>query len=306
MYTFSQTLATALAANNPQRVLIEFYKKPDGTAYSPVKQFSNEDILVSNGVKLTEEINPATDLTIGQCTSAEIQFDMLNDSSQLANFEFGRFRAYLGARIDTGTPASGAKTKNFTEGGVSRLYEFAPLGVFIAQRPDIVVVKTISVDANDLMTLFDVDMPSAETLNITYPITLASLAAAMCSHVGVTLKSNSWLNSSLSVPKEPEQFESATMREVIGWIAEAGCSNARFSRGGQLEFVWFTTVSKTYNEHNYSEFTPTWYETAAIDGLHIRNADSTTEFKVATGENVYMIQDNPFLRQSDEEPEQGE
>lgn len=298
MYTFSNTLQTALAAGNPQRVLLEFFKTPDGTAYDPVVTFTNEDILIDGGVKLSFEFNSETDLTIGKCPSAQITFDMLNDREQLAEFEFGYFRAYLGARIDQGTPGGSAKTKTFTERGRSVLYEFAPLGTFISQRPDIVRKDTISVDANDQMVLFDVDMPSATDLNLTYPTTLYGIASAMCAYLGVTLAANSWLNSTLAVAKAPDAFANATMREVLGWIAEAGCSNARFTRGGLLEFAWFNTVNKTYDEHDYSAFTPAWYETEAIDGLHIRNADSTAEFVVGTGENAYMIQDNPFLRQT--------
>ena len=299
MYTFSQTMQTALAAGNPQRVLLEFTHKPNGTAYSPVKQFGNEDILISSGLKLNTEFIPDTDLAIGKCPSAEIQFEMLNDASQLSSFEFGKFVAYLGVRIDIGTPASGAKTKTYTENGNSKLYEFAPLGTFIAQRPDIVRKTTISVDANDQMTLFDVNMPSASALSISYPITLHNLASAMCAYVGVSLQSGTWLNDTKSVASEPEQFDGATMRDVISWIAEAGCCNVRFNRNGILEFVWFNTVQKSFSENNYSEFTPAWYATKAIDGLHIRNADSTTEYTVGTGSNAYMIQDNPFLRQSD-------
>lgn len=288
MQTLSTTLATAIAAGNPQRVLLEF------TDYNPVRQFSNEDIFVSNGVQLSAEFNSETDLTIGLCPSAEIQFSMRNDESQLANFEFGTFIAYLGARIDAGTPAASAKTKTFTENGQTVTYEFAPLGTFIAKRPDIVVKKIIDVDANDQMTLFDEDMPSGI---VAYPTTLSGLASALCTRVGVTLKSATFLNSTLAVSVEPEQFENATMREVIGWIAEAAGSIARFDRNGQLEFAWFQTVNKTFDENNYTEFTPTWYATQAVDGLHIRNADSTAEYTYGTGRNAYMIQDNPFLRQ---------
>ena len=298
MYELSQTLRTAISAGNPQRVLIEFTQTPDGTPYNPVVTFSNEDISITSGLTLTSDFNSETDLTIGQCPSAQIRFSMLNDGGQLENFEFGRFRAYLGARIDTGTPAQTAKTKTFTDG----LYEFAPLGTFDVQRPDIVRKKIIEVDANDLMTLFDKEMPSAEELGIDYEATqkptIGTIFTRMCSHLQVTYKTNTFLNSDIKVSKEPKQFEGATMREVLGWIAEAACSNARFNRDGQLEFAWLTTVNKVYDEHNYSEFSAAWYETQAIDSLHIRNADSTTELVLGSGDNAYMIQDNPFLRQS--------
>ena len=50
-----------------------------------------------------------------------------------------------------------------------------------------------------------------------------------------------------------------------------------------------------------------------IDGLNIRNADSTAELPLVydeqtgtissgNGTNIYMIQDNPFLRQPDASP----
>lgn len=293
MYTFSNTLHTALAAKNPQRVLLEF------TDYSPARQFSNEDIMLSQGLQLNTEFNSETDLTVGQCTSAEIRFTLRNDQSQLANFGFGTFTAYLGARIDTGTPASGAKTKTFTENGASALYEFAPLGVFIAERPNVVRSNVIDVTAHDQMQLFDVDMPGASDLGLTYPTTLATLVQRMCAYVGVTLQSAVFLNANLSVSKEPDVFSSSTMREVLSLIAEAACCMARFNRAGRLEFVWFNTTDKVYDEHNYSEMTQYWYETRAVDKLHIRNADSTTEYTTGSGTNAYMIQDNPFLRQSD-------
>lgn len=304
MQTLSQTLQTAIAAGNPQRVLFEFVADPDGTAYDPHVFFSNEDILVNEGVRLSQEFNSETDIAIGLTPSAQIRFTMLNDEEQLAEFGFGTFKAYLGARIDTGTPASGAVTKTFTERGRTVLYEFAPLGTFVTQRPDVVMSNTIDVDANDQMTLFDVDMPSAEDLNITYgnSLTLYALATAMCSYIGVTLKQSSWLNSTLTVTAEPDQFDGATMRDVIGWIAEAAASIARFTRDGQLEFVWFTPVNAEFDENNYTEFAATWYETKAIDSLHIRNSDQTSELVLKdqveqTDDNPYLIQDNPFLRQ---------
>ena len=299
MYQFSQTLQTALAAGNPQRALLEFTHKPDGTAYDPAVQFSNEDILLSKGIRLTEEFNSETDLRIGLCPSASIRFDMLNDVNQLAEFEFGTFTAYLGCRIDSGTPGENAKTKTFMERGQEAVYEFAPLGTFIAERPAIVKKKIIDMIANDQMILFDAPMPDAETLGISYPVTLGALCAAICANVGVTLKDETWLNSTMTVQEEPYDFEGSTMRDVLGWIAAAACSNARFSRDGKLAFIWFNPVEKTFDEHDYTEFRPTWYETKPIDGLDIQNSDSQNGITIGEGENIYNLYDNPFFRQPD-------
>lgn len=297
MYVLSSTLQTAISAGNPQRVLIEFITRPDGTAYDPVVQMSNEHLMMKDGLRLNSEFNSEKDLTIGLCPSAEITFSLVNDELQLSEFEFGTFIAYLGARIDEGTIGENAKKVQFQEGGETVWYEFAPLGTFIAQRPDIVRKQILEINANDQMVLFDEEIPDGL---FTFPCTLAELTSAMCTHLGVTLKTNTWLNSDIRVSARPEQFEGATLREVLSWVAEAACSNARFDRNGLLEFVWFNPVNKVYDEHDYSEFTPSWYEVQAIDRLHIRNADSTAELKWpvnGTGTNAYLIQDNPFLRQ---------
>lgn len=291
MYTVSQTLQEAISNGTPQRVLLEF---TDANV-----SFSNEDIVVSTGVELNEMFNSETDLTIGLCPSSEISFDMLNDEGQLEEFEFGKFKAWLGARIDSGTTDANAKTKTFTGTEYDGLFEFTPLGVFIADRPSVVKKKILSITANDQMQLFDVDMPSATDLGLSYPTTLSNLYTKLCNYVGVQYKTDAFLNSTITVSSEPEDFENATMREVLGWIAEAACSIARFDRDGILEMAWFNASNVVFDEHNYSEFTPAWYETKAIDKLHIRNADSTSEYTYGQGSNAYMIQDNPFLRQSD-------
>lgn len=292
MYTISQTLQAALAAGTPQRVLIEFP--------SAGIDFSNEDISISRGIELNEMFMSETDMTAGVCPSAEIQFDMLNDNGQLDEFEFGTFKAWLGARIDSGTPAQSAKTKTFVENGATRTYEFTPLGVFIAERPAVVRKKILSITANDQMTLFDVDMPSATALGVTYPTTLGTLFVKMCDYLSVSYASSTFMNSTLAVAKEPDEFEGASMRDVLAWIAEAACSIARFSRDGTLEMVWFVAVNKTYNEHYYSEFAYSWYETAAVDGIDIKNANSKAHTALGTNPtNVYAIMNNPFLRAND-------
>ncbi len=292
MYTISSTLQTALAAGTPQRVLLEFQ--------SADTVFSNEDISISRGIELNEMFMSENDMTAGLCPSAEIRFDLLNDNGQLENFEFGTFKAWLGARIVSGTPASGAKTKTFTEGGVSCTYEFTPLGVFIAERPAVVMKKILNITANDQMQLFDVEMPLPEDMNLTYPTTLGTLYSRICTYAGVQYKSGVFMNSTLIIAEEPNEFYGATMRDVLGWIAEAACSVARFDRDGVLEMVWFSAVNKSYDEHNYSEFAYAWYETEAVDGLTIENANSEESTVLGTDPaNAYLIRDNPFLRADD-------
>ena len=288
MYAVSTALRNALDAGKPQRILL---------AFGSTTTFSNEDIAITDGVTYTEMFTSQDDICIGSCPSSEISFTLFNDVGQLDNFQFGKFTAYLGARIDSGTPTE--MTKTFTEGGVSKTYAFTPLGVFSADRPDIIKKAKIAVTANDQMVLFDVDMPSKTALNITYPITLGSLLAAMCTYLNVTLTTTTFTNSTMSVAAEPDQFKSATMRDVLSWIAEAACGIAHFNRNGGLSISWYNTVNKTFSESGYSEFTPAWFETAAITGTFIKNGNSNATLSLGTDSNQYIIQNNPFLRQSD-------
>lgn len=303
MYTPSETLQTALDAGNPQRVLIEF--TDDSTTPPTVKTFSNEDIVIADGLRTNRPFNGDEELTIGLCPSAEIRFSLLNDQRQLSDFRFGECSVWIGARIDDGEPEQGAKTAVFTEDGEDVLYEFAPVGIFNVERPNIVQRDIIRITANDRMGLFDVEMPSKEDLNLnptsSNPVTILQLLQAMCSHVGVTLANSSpewFLNYDLSFTSWPSKyFNSRTMREVLKWIAEAAGSIARFNRYGELELAWFKNVTAMYNEADYSEFTQTWYEVAAIDGLKVRNQEETSESTVGTDPtNPYVIAGNPFLR----------
>lgn len=294
--TLSETLAAALAADAPQRVLLEFHDENNA-----VIAFSNEEIVMSRGVQLTAPFNAEKELTIGLCPSMQIRFSLLNDVRQLENFTFGECHAWIGARIDSGTPGLGAKTETFTENGKTALYEFAPLGIFIVERPDIVQRDIIDITANDRMSLFDDDMPDPETIGVTFPTTLGVLADKICLAVGVTLATPNFLNYDLAVNSKPSQIESRTMRDVLKWIAEAAGSIARINRNGEMEIAWFNTTGVVYTETDYKDVTPCWYETAPIDGLKVRNGSDTKESVYdadpqTESENYYVITGNPFLR----------
>ena len=233
MQTVSTALRNAIDAGNPQRVLLDFNGQT----------FSNEDISLTAGVELTEEFNSEKNLAIGLTPSRMISFTMLNDTNQLANFGFGWFTAYLGARIDSGTPTERMET--FTEKGQTVTDAFSKLGVFYAERPDVIAKKTISVTAYDQMILLDKDMPTSASLSISYPTTIGTIFSKICQGMGITGQSGSFLNDGLEVAEEPDAFKQATVRKVIGWIAECACSNALFNREGTLEFSWFSSTGKS-------------------------------------------------------------
>lgn len=181
------------------------------------------------------------------------------------------------------------------DGGKRERYEFVPLGWFIAERPK--APDTIQIDLNcyDFMQKFDIDMPNATTLGIKYPTTIKNLFEKMCAHVGVEYKTNTFINSGATIKKEPDDFKSVTMREVLQWIAEAAGGNAKFDRDGKLVIDWLRNTSQSLSATNYSTFDPYWYETKQITKLHNRASDGSFEHIKGSGSEAYLIQDNPLL-----------
>lgn len=283
MYAISDTLKNAIDSGNPQRVLLEFDDL----------DVSNEEVLVEAGVEVSDIFCSETDLQIGGTPSSQISFELVNDEGQFEDFQFGQFKAWLGARIDSGTPTG--KTKTFVEDGEEHVYEFSPVGVFIADRPDVVRKSILAITANDLMQKFDADMPVGDAFGISYPTTVGAIYAKLCQKAGVTAVSGSFLNDDLVVAEEPEKFNGATMRDVLGWIAEVACSIARFNRDGELELAWFNVSNAIYDEHDYKEFDPAWFEVDGITGVTVRDGYGGDDRDSGNRNNPYLIQGNPFL-----------
>lgn len=299
MVNVSSAFKTALQAGEPQRWLFVW---SDGTLSS------NEEIDVEAGVGYDEMFCSETDLTIGLTPSSQISFSLLNGEYQWTGFSFGWFNASLGVRVNrvrndsprTNHPVLTVSGNSLTVSGNGWLetYELCPFGRFYAERPDIIRRVLIDINAMDQMQLFEQDMPSDTDLGITYPITAGALLTAMCTYLQVTSTvSATFMNYDMTLASRPKSFDTATMRDVLGWIAEIACSVARFNREGNLAFVWLNRVDRSFSETDYVDFERTEYQTTAVNKLSVRNDDSTAETVLGTGDSPYMIQDNPFLNQ---------
>ena len=183
------------------------------------------------------------------------------------------------------------------QGTNKRTYEFVPLGVFNAERPNVPYVNEIHFTCYDRMQRFEKDVPDDASLGITWPSTFSNLFIKMCQYVGVPYLSPYFINSSAQISARPEEFDNATMREVIQWLAEAAGSVARFDRNGKLKFDWLhTDADITIDEHGYSEFNPYWYATKKITKVYNRASNGEYENSAGTGREAYLIQDNPLLK----------
>lgn len=185
-------------------------------------------------------------------------------------------------------------------GNTITTYEFVPLGIFKADRPNVPTEIEIDFTCYDRMQRFDIDMPDSGSMGLSFPATIGTILAKMCSYVGVQCVSADFTNSGVVIDKEPEEFASSTMRTVLGWIAEAAGCNAHFTRDGNLELAWLKTTGQTYNEGDYVDFTPYWYQTETVGKVYNRTTENGIDFAIGNGTG-YLIQDNPFLKSLNEE-----
>ena len=182
------------------------------------------------------------------------------------------------------------------DSGVRTRYEFVPLGWFIAERPKAPDVIQIDMTCYDFMQKFEEDMPSAAELGIKYPATIGTLLQKLCAYVGVTQKTTTFINSTAKISKEPDDFDVATMRDVLKWIAEAAGGNIRFNRDGELVVDWIRETDQVLTPTDYETFDPYWYETKKVTKLYNRGSDGSYETTRGTGDEGYLIQDNPLLK----------
>lgn len=301
MYPVSQRYRENMAAGEPQRIFFIF--QGEGTTRILI---TNEDISVDAGVTVHETWCNDRDITVGNCGSSEINFVLLNDDRKFNDFTFGRFEAYLGVRyfFTTATHAAGWWSTAYnntiatvSDGKLEHSYDLMPLGVYTGPRPNVVDKNEITVSSNDYMVNFDVDMPSRTALGLdNTDLTALNILQAMCTYIGVELATTSFLNSGVTLSEWPDDFESCTMRDVLGWIAELACSNAMFNRKGKLELRWVSNTGMSYDESAYLDHAPYWYTTPPVNDVVVRNTLEGVEVHAGVGTNAYLIQDNPFVR----------
>lgn len=186
-----------------------------------------------------------------------------------------------------------SKSYEFGADGV-KTFEFVPLGTYFINKPEKRKASVVQCTALDAMQQFNVNVDDWWA-GLKWPLTRSQLLVSLCNHVNVTLKSSTFLGSSISIASAPMAGNGLIGSDVLGWIAESACSYARMSRDNKLELVWFSTQSITV-QHSFGD-APAEYETPAVDVLHIMVAanDLGVVIPEAGGTNEYQILDNPLL-----------
>ncbi len=176
-------------------------------------------------------------------------------------------------------------------------WEYCPLGIFTAGAPKRRVQK-VSVTGMDRMEKFDSDASNWwNSISWGGGLTLHTLLQRMCAQLDVTLTtSNTYPNANVIV-KNPLNADGLTYRDILRYIAEAGCSYARFDRDGALELAWFSTPTNapTINANRYFTAETAEYTVPIINAVQLLADSDDVGVTVGSGSNGYQIVDNPFL-----------
>lgn len=191
------------------------------------------------------------------------------------------------------TAPNGDDSMCIYENGYMQVYEFAPLGHFVAERPMYSSKMQISLECYDLMSELDVDWDTAIKSNVT----LGNLFQNICDYADIECAGTDFTNSTVKLKSMPDDFKNATIREVVGWIAQlAGCY-CRVDRYGKLKMDWFRQVDPNefaLTKNEFSEHSEAYYDAAPVDKVIIRrNGENDTTS--GTGDNAVYIQNNPIL-----------
>lgn len=285
-YTESGTISVTSGSNTYVATTASPYLKRNGSAMSTSPSGAIANILIYDDKVYCFQKN-GTVVVYKDSTGEKLTVTVPDFMAEKFKREL-----YIGACLNKTT-----RILTVNQGGVSETYEFVPLGTFFAERPNAPFVNEINLSCDDRMKLFECSVPDDTTLGITYPTTIGTLYTKMCNYLNVPYETSTFINSTATISKRPEQFESATMRQVLQWIAEAAGSNAKFDRDGILCLKWLNTTTLEMDEGDYSAFLPFWYETQQVDKLYNRDAQSSgADSTYGTGNGGYLILDNPLMK----------
>jgi len=235
--------------------------------------YDNSNLI--GGVTYNQTVNSGTDIVLGSCTCATIEFELMNLNNLINNL--------AGKEITW-------KIRVETSPGI---FEDIQKGIFIAEKPTKVNDTRIKVKAYDRMIKFDTIIDDW-LATVVYPITLKNLLIGLCGYVGVPIATTTFLNESYVVQKN---FNGINVkgRDFLKWICEVAAKYAVVNELGQLRLGWYTSIVYGVTNADYYSIKIEDYQVKKIDKLQVRVEENDIGVIVGTGTNAYIIQNNPLL-----------
>lgn len=178
------------------------------------------------------------------------------------------------------------------------------LGVFVIEKIETQEHSTIAtLNGSDRLAI---DCLAAFDDDLTYPQTLAEILQEACDQAGITLKSSTFTQSTVSIPTAPAWDEQITCRDVMSFIACCAGGIARIARDGKLEIVTLgADDSYTLDTTRYKTLTRkgvSWGPLNAVSVYEFGHPDADMATRVATDPNIpddafnaIGIKGNPIL-----------
>lgn len=236
---------------------------PDGTEVSSGNQGPSILQLI-----LTRTVNSGTELTLGSACAAMLEATLLLPPQT-----------------------------RLSEGDALQLFQVDedgsryPVGIFLAQKPELLGTHRRRVTAYDRMVLFDVDITQWLKTLTDWPYSLDRLSAMLCSHCGVPLATPSLPNGAFAV--QPFSTQDCTGRQLLQWIGEATGRFCRIDPVGQLEFAWYTQAQEPVGSGAYGAVNAQWEaETLTLDARQSWDAEELH----LTMENVVVAETAEGIR----------
>jgi hypothetical protein len=141
--------------------------------------------------------------------------------------------------IDGGEP--GETFAESIDGGEPGSY---PMQFLYSNVGSFVIEKPLSQEQDAIITLKGSDYLANRALKafsdtLTYPKTVLRILQQACLLANITLKTTTFVNSTVSIPEKPVWDENTTCRDVISYVACLAGGFARIDRNGELEIISF-------------------------------------------------------------------
>ena len=299
----TQDYIDALKADSPVHVRMSF------TAQGIT--LTDQDIMINDGLTLSDILNGDIDLTFGRAVMKQLTVGVLNSSRVAHLLWTDEFTLELGVDINGTT-------------------QYVKIGDFIGEKPNnITNVSVIEYTAYDKMQKFDT-LADDFWNSVTFPATVSDIYHDLCTYVGIGYVSGDELPYIMSrtFTTAPIQLQGYTCRDLLAWIAEAAGCYAKVNADGNCKMVWYTDHSSAlafalddefhietadlYTGLIWDEFDEYFWDDAdklawndvcgyeevyGLDSIMVKQLDSDADvcYPYASGGNVYMIVENPFL-----------
>lgn len=243
----------------------------------------------ASGIAWADYHNKEKNLTIGDTVSNQVSFSIINTDHAYTGFNFQRCKIYLDVYYEAGSQ-----------------WLPCPMGVFIFQTPESTTGDVIYLTGFDMMQDLDIVADSwFNAINWTGGISLSTLFANLATQCGKAYVSDAnMVNKDTTFTEAPFTSSGRTYRDILGWIAEMACANAKFDRDGKLALVWFKeakvsgmTFLKNVDLIGCGVFQMGTgeYTVAAVTGLSVKSINLDNPVSLGTSGSVYNISGNPFM-----------